>query len=468
MATSIPREIGATGLKFTRNHIIDDEIAPKLRFPRSIQSFRQMRSDPIISGSLFMIKQYVRKVDWGIEPFGGITATDEDKRIAKIVEDALFIHMDRSFDQLITDICSFIENGFAFHMPTYKVHKGNIIWRDIPTRSVDSIEGFDFDSRGRIKAVRQYMVNNTGEITQFSSSVTRIPYDRLLHFRTDSEKNNPLGRSILKNAYKAWYFKTKLEEAESIGVEREMNGLPVITIPAEYFAADPQEDPDRYAVLQEFIKIGQNARTNEQACVLLPSDVDESGHPLFTFDLVASKGTRSLDTSKIIERYDYRIAQSLLSDFLLMGSTSTGSFALSDNKIGSFVQSLEAYLEVIAEQFNRKAIPKLYRLNKWDDENTCKLVHKPIGSATLSELGEFLEKSAAFITPDQTLENALRSKADLPERDVDNLYIATPTATSQAISQRIGMLRSAETNDSDKEGSGLTEGNRGDDLAGKT
>jgi hypothetical protein len=107
-------------------------------------------------------------------------------------------------------------------------------------------------------------------------------------------------------------------------------------------------------------------------------------------------------------------------------------------------------------------------LNKWDDENTCKLVHKPIGSATLSELGEFLEKSAAFITPDQTLENALRSKADLPERDVDNLYIATPTATSQAISQRIGMLRSAETNDSDKEGSGLTEGNRGDDLAGKT
>lgn len=452
---NVPREIGSTGLRATGGVVVDDDLSPKLRFPESITTYRKMKSDPIVSGSLFMIKQYLRKIDWDIEPHGKLEATPEDLKKAEVVHNALFKHMDRSFDQLITDICTFIENGFSMHEPVYKVHKGNIIWRDFPTRAAESIKGFVFDSKGSVTAIDQYQIDPSVTSTlTYGTSTKQIPYKRLLHFRTDSEKNNPLGRSILKNAHKAWFFKTKLEEHEAIGVEREMNGLPVIEIPSEYFSADPQEDPDRYQVLQEFISIGNNARNNEQACIIIPSDVDESGNKLFSFDLMASKGTRALDTSKIIERYDYRMSQSLLSDFLLMGSSSTGSFALSDNKIGSFVRSLEAYLEVIAEQFNRKAIPELYRLNGWDTETTCQLVHKPVGSSTLSELGTFLKDASAFITPDKTLENALRSKADLPDRDERNLYISAPTATSQAISQRIGMIRSTETAGSDGDGNG--------------
>ena len=271
-----------------------------------------------------------------------------------------------------------------------------------------------------------------------------------MHFRTDSEKNNPLGRSVLKNAYKAWYFKTKLEEHEAIGVEREMNGLPLIKMPIEYFNATKEDNPEMFDVFQEMVRMGQNARNNEQACVVIPSDSqDESNNPMFSFELISSNGTRSLDTSKIIERYDYRIAQSLISDFMLMGSTSTGSFALSDNKLGAFVRSLEAYLEVIAEQFNRRAIPKVYEMNGWDVNEKCELVHKPIGSAGIAELGKYLSDIKHLITPDEALENALRLRADLPEKDVDNQYIDTPTATHQAISQRIGMESSARRSGGD-------------------
>jgi hypothetical protein len=440
---TIPREIGRTGLRYTTKNIVDDELAPELRWPHSLTTFDKMKSDPLVSGSLMMIKQYIRKVEWDIQPVGGVNASDEDKATAEIIRDALFMRMARSWDQVVADILSFIEYGFSFHEPTYKVYKGNFIWKDFPSRSQKTISGFKFDERGNLDQIKQCPANLAG-FTPKATTEIEIPYSRLLHFRTDSERNNPLGRSILKNAYYAWDKKTKLEYYEAVGIEREMNGLPVFRIPMEYFMADPQEDPDRYKVFQDFIRIGTNVRNNEQACLFLPSDTDEtSNKELFNFDLVASRGTRSIDTSKVIERYDYRIAQSMLSDFILMGSSSSGSFALSDNKIGTFIQTLEAYLEIIAEQFNRKAIPTLYRMNGWDDTRTCKLVHKPIGSASLADLGAFLQNVGGFISADKHLENAIRKRADLPERDDSSTFLDTPVNVHQAISQRIGMTKNA-------------------------
>lgn len=446
---TVPRTLGVTGLRHAAGRIIEDELSPELRFPSSITTYQKMKSDPIIAGSLFMIKQFIRKVDWDVSPAGGINASDSAKEKANIVRDSLFKGMERSFDQLISDICTFIEVGFGFHEPTYRLsNDGNIVWRDFPARPPSSIKGFKFDKQGYVKAIEQYQVNNTFDnLSSLYSTTTKfIPYERLLHFRTDSEKNNPLGRSILKNAYKAWFFKTKLEEHEAIGVEREMNGLPMIELPIEYFNADQEEEPEKYSVFQEFIRMGQNARNNEQACIIIPSDVDESGKKLFNFQLISSSGTRSLDTSKIIERYDYRIAQSLLSDFLLMGSTSTGSFALSDNKVNTFVQSLEAYLEVISEQFNRKAIPKLFEMNGWDMSELCQLVHKPVASATRSEIADLLQKGNGYLTPDRTIENAVRDKYDLPHRDDSETYVDKPVPSHQADSQRIGMTNASNRN----------------------
>lgn len=441
---TIPREIGRTGIRHTLNHIVDDELAPEIRWPRSIDTFDKMKSDPLISGSLMMIKQYIRKVEWDISPVGGVNADEEAVAKADIVRDALFMRMERSWDQVVTDILSFLEYGFSFHEPTYKIYKGNFVWKDFPARSAKTIIGFKINERGYLEAIKQSKADAIFNPGSNASVSVEIPYSRLLHFRTDSERNNPLGRSILKNAYNAWFNKTKLEYIEAVSAERNLNGLPKIEIPMEYFAADPAEDPDRARILQEFIQIGTNARNNEQACVIIPSDTDDQGNKLFSFELVSASGTNAgIDTSKVIERYDYRVAQSMLSDFILMGSSSSGSFALSDNKIGSFIQALEAYLEIIAEQFNRRAIPKLYELNGWDSDQTCTLTHKPIGSANLSDLGAFLQNVGSYLTADVTLENAIRKRADLPERDEASSFLDTPVNVHQAISQRLGMAGAA-------------------------
>jgi len=442
-----PRVLGATGLRYTAGRVQEDELARDLKFPLSLITYNKMESDPIIAGTLFMIKQFMRKVQWDVEPKGGLEASDYAKEKADIIRDNLFNGMERSFDQLMSDICSFIKNGFGFHEPTFKVVDGNILWKDFPARPPSSIKGFVFDKQGYVTHVEQYQVNTTFNDSNslYLGTTKKIPYDRLLHFRTDSEKNNPLGRSILKNAYRSWYIKSKLEEHEAIGVEREMNGIPFIRAPSEITSAT--KDSDHYDSYLQVLTTLQNMRNNEQAGLMLPSDRDENGNLYFDFQLIQNSGGRSLDTSKIIERWDYRVAQSLLNDFLLMGSSSTGSFALSDNKVNTFVQSLEAYLEVISEQFNRRAIKDLYNRNGWDLNEICKLVHKPISSPTISEIADFLQKADGYITPDKTFENFARREIGAPDRDEEELYLDKPTAAHQSTSQRIAMENAASKND---------------------
>ena len=55
-----------------------------------------------------------------------------------------------------------------------------------------------------------------------------IPMSKAMLFRTESVKDNPEGRSILRNAYRSWYFKRRIQEIEAIGIERDLAGLPVI------------------------------------------------------------------------------------------------------------------------------------------------------------------------------------------------------------------------------------------------
>ncbi len=65
----------------------------------------------------------------------------------------------------------------------------------------------------------------------------------------------------------------------------------------------------------------------------MPSMYDDQGHKVFDLVLLSSGGSRQFDTDKIIQRYDQRIAMSILSDFILLGSDRVGSYALGTSKM---------------------------------------------------------------------------------------------------------------------------------------
>lgn len=243
--------------------------------------------------------------------------------------------------------------------------------------------------------------------------IIRIPVEKLLLFRTESRKDNPEGRSILRNAYRSWYFKKRIQEIEGIGVERDLAGFPILIAPEGTDVWSPQNA----ALLKMCNDFVSNIRRDALEGITIPAG--------WELKLLSTGGNRQFDTSKIIERYDTRIAMTVLADFLFLGHEKSGSWALSSDKTELFSMAIGAYLDMICETFNRKAIPALIELNRnhFSDADYPKLVHGDIETQDLAKLGAFLKDMTGIglITPDDTLEEYLREQAGLPTKIDDDI-----------------------------------------------
>jgi hypothetical protein len=301
--------------------------------------------------------------------------------------------------------------GFSTHEIVYKrrdgvnsrFNDGRIGWRKLPIRSQDSIERFDFDSEGGVQAVRQRKPDDSGTV--------RIPIEKLLHFRTSTFKGNPYGRSVLRSAWRPYYFKRNIEDVEGIGIERDLAGLPVIYLPADYLTRDAPDD--KRAVAEECRRIITNIRRDEQEGVLMPTMYDTMGNALFKLELLTSGGRRQFDTGAVIQRYNVQILVTVMADFILLGTQSqVGSYSLGETKSRLFTRSLNSYAQSIAAIFNRFGIPRLFALNGMSRSSLPFMEPTELNEVSLTELGQFLSQTGIVL--DDTLENHLRQRARMP------------------------------------------------------
>lgn len=405
-------ELGVTGLHRTGKWgQVDEEFLLQLRGERAVKVYREMRdNDSVVGAVLFSIELLIRQVEWRVE--------GADEELAEFVNSCL-TDMSSSWGDVVAEALSMLTYGWSWHEVVYKrrlgpdqsdpskrsvYNDGKIGWRKMPIRSQDSLVEWVFDDEGGVQAMRQSAYPEFKEV--------EIPINRSLLFRTGMHKGNPEGRSILRSAYRSWVFKKRIEEIEGIGVERDLAGLPVIYRSAEVAA---QYD----TVLNNIVR---NVRRDEQEGLLLPLVYDSDGHKMLEFQLLSSAGSRQLDTDKIIQRYDKRIAMSCMADFLLLGQQAVGSFALADSKTQLFSLALGTIMGQIADVMNRHAIPRLLSINSLtpkDSEDMPRLVYGDIETPDLGKLGAFITALAgagAPLFPDDELENHLRKAADLPEK----------------------------------------------------
>lgn len=234
-----------------------------------------------------------------------------------------------------------------------------------------------------------------------------IPIEKSLHFVTKSTKSNPEGKSILRGAYRPWYFKKRIQEIEGIGIERDLAGFPVLTGPTDLW----DEESKQLLAAAEAIVTG--IRRDSREGLVLPDG--------WKLELLASGSKRNFDTNVIIERYNKLIATTVLADFIFLGQQAVGSFALSSNKTKLFSVAIGTYLDVICEVFNNQAIPRLIDINGEAFKGITdypKMVHTDIEDPNLVQLADFISKMAGCgaLTLDENLENHIRQVANLPER----------------------------------------------------
>lgn len=174
-----------------------------------------------------------------------------------------------------------------------------------------------------------------------------------------------------------------------------------------------EDDPEMATIRAAAERIVQNIRRDSMEGIVKPFG--------WSLELLSTGGRRQFDTNAIIERYDTRIAMTVLADFVLLGHQNSGSWALSSDKTELFSMAIGAYLDIICEVFNNHAIPQLIDLNGAHFSGITdypRLTHGDIESPDLQALGTFIKDmtGAGILVPDEGVEDYVREVAGLPER----------------------------------------------------
>lgn len=411
-------ELGSTGLNRSGGYV-HEEFLKDLQGSRGVRVYREMRdNDPIIGSVLFAIEMLLRKVKWKVKsPSDSPDVKQKEEFVESCMND-----MSMTWNETIAEILSMLPFGWSYHEIVYKRRLGNdknsqyrskhkdglIGWRKLPIRAQETLHEWVFDETGGLKGMIQ--------LPPPDYTFRFIPIEKALLFRPRMYKGNPEGRSILRNAYRPWYFKKHIENIEGIGIERDLAGLPFAGVPPALLSKNATAE--QKMVLEEIKKIVRNIRRDEQEGVVFPLSYNEAGKPMYELKLMTSGGQRQFNTDVVVSRYNSNIALTCIADFILLGHERVGTQNLAETKSNLFTQAIYSWADAIASVFNRYAIPRLYEVNGWDTEEMVELTHEDIEQVDLKEIGDYVNKlsgAGMVMFPDQDLENHLRGQAGLPE-----------------------------------------------------
>ena len=425
--TQAKQVLGVAGDNVTNGQIRADEFLPELRGKKAVRKYREMRdNDSTIGAVMYATEQVLRDVKLHVKPANDSDAAKAEAEFVKSVLD----DMDHTLDDHVSEALSFLSYGFAWFEVVYKRREGmqttnpkkrsksndgRIGVRKIAIRAPWTVSKFDVDRvSGDVLGLYQDVGNFNGS--------HYIPVNKSLYYRTTSINGDPSGRSVLRNAYTSYEYLNNLQSIEAIAVERELAGIPVARIPAEYLSNDASSAQAGF--VNNLRQILRDVKFNEQGYIILPSDTypDKDGAPtnvrLVDVELMASNGKRNIDIDPIVKRYQHDIARSVLSEFLLLGSQG-GSYALSKSKTDLFLRALESYIQSIVDVLNKQLVERLWELNGLPFDLMPRIEAGDVAPHDLREIAAFLRNLNGANIDVSTHPEVIQDLMDIAELNYD-------------------------------------------------
>lgn len=420
---------GHTGLNAWHGYVEEEWLA-ELKGRRAIPIYREMSdNEPTIYTSLMIISNLMRGVKWSVDQCEG--STEED---AKFLESCME-DMEHTWDDFIDEALSMFVYGWAYHEVCYKIRRGasdnpvydsaytdgKISWRKIPIRGQETLDRWEMDYENNVLGMWQ-------RHDQFGPPAY-IPLERAVHFRTTKHKNNPEGRSMLRGAYRPWFFKRNIEIIEGIGIERDLAGYPVMHVPPELLMDSAPADLKN--LLSKLTTMLRQVKRDEREGIIVPNE--GAG---YKFELLSASGARQFNTGEVIERKTKEILITFLTDFIVLGHQKVGTYALSDNKTRMFAAAVNSWVETITDVINEQLVWRLFKINGMDQKNHPKIKAGAISFRDVIEKLEGLSKMGmAGLIPSpapMSLTNELLRDLDLPELPEDVLVESEEKAKRSA------------------------------------
>ena len=384
-------EIGGSGTTNFYGTIDTGEYVTNLKGDALYTTVDQMRwSDATVQAALLSCELPIRSAEWDIEP---ASDSAQDVEIAEFIKDNLFNGLISSWEDTLRQILLMHPYGCMVFEIIYKItDEGKIAWRKWAPRLPKTITKWNVDKNGELENIKQRVLKD-GNYQEIE-----IPVEKLMVYTHRQEGDNYLGTSILRQAYKHWFFRDKYYKIDAVAQERLGIGIPIITLP-DGFTDDDYDDAKT---------MGENFRGHEKAYVVI-----KEGWMVEMMDLKNS-GVR--DPMPMLQHHTTEILKSVLAQFVDLGTKSVGSYALSENQTQMFLDSLDASAKIIEEIINDE-IKKLVDYN-WTVEDYPKLTHADLGSVDIKSLSESLSSLtlSGIVQADDELEDYMRKVLKLPEK----------------------------------------------------
>lgn len=369
-----------------------EERVSELRDKLGIRKYYDMkRADGTVRGALRLVKTPVMSARWFVEPASESTL---DINIAKFVEENLFEKLNMPWHRVLEDALLMCEYGY---MPLEKVYgiddDGKIILKKLAPRHPLDIQEWEYDLNGGPNGI----LMDATEANGFNP--VAIPIEKLVVFVLEQEAGDMRGISLLRSAYKHYFYKDTLYKIDAIQKERHGIGVPIIKLPMGFTSTDRTLADD----------LGRNLRTNERAHITIPDN--------WTVEFAKLEG-QPVDCLPSIQHHNDQIMLNILAPFYRDPNAK-------EDAMNMFYKGTRYIALTIADTFNRYVIKQLV------DFNYSRGKYPVLRARRIGENEDLRTWSFAFrnlvgagaIQPDDELEKFLRIELDLPPMDKDTTRI---------------------------------------------
>lgn len=385
-------ELGGSGTQMW-DGIITEEYNADLRGAEGFKEYDKMRrNDATVKSAILSVTLPIRRAKWYVKP---ASDSPEDIERADFITWNMFEGLSSTYDDFIRQACLHLVFGNMVFEKVFNVRpwegKEMVTWEKFGPRLPRTIVRWETKDKAGI----EQLLHDGRQVI--------IPWEKLMVFVNEMEGDNWEGISILRAAYKHWYYKDKFYLIDAMAFERQGLGIPK----AKLGEGASQEDTEKAKTILK------NIRANHQQYVVEPYDV--------TLEFMDMKAQTTRDPANSIGHHNREITKSVLAQFLELGATDSGSRALSEDQSSLFLLSLETVANNICDVINRFAIKQLIDMNYDGVQYYPTLEYAGISRvdvAKLSSAYEVLTRSGGIKSQGED-ERYLREIMGLPERDIE-------------------------------------------------
>jgi len=380
---------------FGTTYIDSLETVPAVSWPTSVATYAKMRTDPQLTAVLGAYTLPLRQAPKHVDPAGC-----KDEVVQQVADDlglpilgaddkpgpARRRGVDFN-DHFRLALLELVFGHMCFEI-TYELREGKARLASLSERMPSTFTDILTTEQGAMDGVLQF------------GAKSPLPARNLVWYAHEREGAAWQGRSLLRAAYGPWLLKHEMWRVLATGNRRFSMGIPVVDAP-------PGATP---AQIEEARRMASEARVSETSGAGMPNG--------FNLRLVGLTGGAP-DTLEYIKYLDNQMAKMALAGALELDSSPNGSRALGESFIDLMLTSLNAIGQEISGPLT-KLSTQIVDYNYGEDENVPRIVVDDAGSkpeVTAEAIG--LLMNAGALTADPNLDNWVRERWSLPERDPD-------------------------------------------------